>query len=159
MRIIVASDSHGNNEILDLIRSHHPEADLFLHCGDICDDPLYYPDWVIVQGNNDYWRDLPERRIFKVGEHRLLAEHSHHCSYYHREKSLVKIAEINACDIVCFGHTHHSYFSYKDGVYLLNPGSTTFPRDGNPPSYAILDINERVRAEIIFLNEDWYDNL
>ena len=34
MRIVVASDSHANNEILDLIQHHHPEADLFLHCGD-----------------------------------------------------------------------------------------------------------------------------
>lgn len=67
MRIIVASDSHGHSEILDKIHASHPEAKLFLHCGDLCDEPLYYPDWIIVQGNNDYWRDLPPRRILRVG--------------------------------------------------------------------------------------------
>ncbi len=154
MRIIVASDSHGHSEILDKIHEAHPEAKLFLHCGDLCDEPMYYPDWIIVQGNNDYWRDLPPRRILRVGSHRLLMEHSHHCSYFNREEHLVDIAKENECDIVCFGHTHCSYFEKIDGVYLLNPGSTTFPRDGNPPSYAILDIEENcVKAEIVFLEK------
>lgn len=81
-------------------------------------------------------------------------EHSHHCSYFNREEHLVDIAKENECDIVCFGHTHCSYFEKIDGVYLLNPGSTTFPRDGNPPSYAILDIEEDyVKAEIVFLEK------
>lgn len=156
MRIIVASDSHGHSEILDQIHNHHPEAKLFLHCGDICDEPLYYSDWIIVQGNNDYWRELPERRILNVGNYRLLMEHSHHCSYFNREKSLVQIAKNNDCNIVCFGHTHCSYFKKINSVYLLNPGSTTFPRDGNPPSYAILDIEEnRVDAQIVFLTKDF----
>ena len=44
MRIIVASDSHGSNEILDTIYDQHPEASLFLHCGDLCEDPRNYPN-------------------------------------------------------------------------------------------------------------------
>lgn len=156
MRIIVASDSHGNSGILDDLEKKHPDVDLFLHCGDICDEPLYFPKWIIVQGNNDLWRDLPERRIIPVGKHRILMEHSHRCSYFYREKSLVQIAQQNECDIVCFGHTHHSYIDSINGVYLLNPGSCVFPRDGNPPSYAILDIEEdKVEAKIIFLDETW----
>lgn len=155
MRIVVASDSHANNEILDLIQHHHPEADLFLHCGDLCEDPEYYPDWIVVQGNNDYWLDLPTRRILRVGDHRLLMEHSHRCSYFNREKNLVSSAKNLACDIVCFGHTHASMIRKMDGVFLLNPGSVTFPRDGKPRSYAILDVDKEIHAKIIFMDENW----
>ena len=42
MKIVVVSDSHGRNDILNLIREKHPEARLFIHCGDLEDDPMNY---------------------------------------------------------------------------------------------------------------------
>ena len=59
------------------------------------------------------------------------------------------------CDIVCFGHTHASMIHKMDGVFLLNPGSVTFPRDGKPRSYAILDVDKEIHAKIIFMDENW----
>ena len=40
MKIVVVSDSHGRNDILNAIREKHPDAGLFIHCGDLEDDPM-----------------------------------------------------------------------------------------------------------------------
>lgn len=152
MKIIVASDSHGSNEILNVVHDQHPDADMFLHCGDLCEDPGYFPDWTFVEGNNDFWGAFAPKRIIPVGKHRIYMVHSHRCSYFHREENLVRLAEGYGCDIVCFGHTHRSFMGKLKGIYLLNPGSICMPRDGNPPSYAILRVTDKaVSAKIIFL--------
>lgn len=46
----------------------------------------------------------------------------------------------NGCDIVLYGHTHARCNLYEDGLYIMNPGSASCPRDGNKPSYGIIDI-------------------
>lgn len=42
MEIVVVSDSHGRNDILKTIQEKHPNAKLFIHCGDLEDDPMNY---------------------------------------------------------------------------------------------------------------------
>ena len=53
MKIVVVSDSHGRNDILNVIREKHPDAGLFIHCGDLESDPMFYPGYIFVRGNND----------------------------------------------------------------------------------------------------------
>ena len=43
MKIIVVSDSHGKQGILEQIVEKHPDADAYLHCGDIEDYAENYP--------------------------------------------------------------------------------------------------------------------
>ncbi len=154
MRIVIASDSHGFNERLNDIVNHYP-ADLYLHCGDLEDNPILYPDWVFVQGNNDWIGKFAKQRVITVGEHKIFAIHSDRCSYFKREEHLARMASMHDCDIACYGHTHVSKVIIKDGVLCINPGSLALPRDGRDPSFAILDIDERgVHVEILFEN-DW----
>ena len=47
MEIVVVSDSHGRNDILKTIQEKHPNAKLFIHCGDLEDDPMNYPGYII----------------------------------------------------------------------------------------------------------------
>ena len=43
-------------------------------------------------------------------------------------------------DIVCYGHTHlWEITPQPDGPTIVNTGSITFPKGGNPPTLAILD--------------------
>ena len=42
-------------------------------------------------------------------------------------------------DILVHGHTHLLKAEKVDGHYILNPGSTSIPKGGNPATYAILD--------------------
>ena len=53
MKIVVVSDSHGRNDILNAIREKHPDAGLFIHCGDLEADPMFFPGYIVVRGNND----------------------------------------------------------------------------------------------------------
>lgn len=42
-------------------------------------------------------------------------------------------------DIFVYGHTHVLRAENKDGQVYLNPGSVSLPKEGNVPSYAILN--------------------
>jgi predicted phosphodiesterase len=42
-------------------------------------------------------------------------------------------------DILMFGHTHVYMLKEEDGLYYLNPGSTSFPKNGNPPTFALME--------------------
>lgn len=137
MKIVVMSDSHGCNNMIEYVKLEESDADLFLHCGDICVDEFTYPELVTVCGNNDYY-PYPIQRVLNVGEHRIIMFHSHQFSYRKREEQMIERAKEHGCDIVCFGHTHVAYENVKNGIYLLNPGSLYHNRDGRPPSYAIL---------------------
>ena len=42
-------------------------------------------------------------------------------------------------DIFLYGHTHVLRAEKKDGIVYLNPGSVSIPKEGNPPTYALLE--------------------
>ncbi|HIQ95031.1 MAG TPA: phosphodiesterase [Candidatus Limivivens merdigallinarum] len=42
-------------------------------------------------------------------------------------------------DVLIHGHTHVLRAEEKDGYFLLNPGSVSIPKEGNPPSYGIYE--------------------
>lgn len=42
-------------------------------------------------------------------------------------------------DILIHGHTHVLKAERKEGYILLNPGSVSIPKEGNPPTYAVLE--------------------
>ena len=56
--------------------------------------------------------------------------------------TILKEAKAQGADIVLFGHTHErfSYYDSDSGIYLLNPGSLSEPRDGKGKSYGVIDI-------------------
>ncbi|WP_273235547.1 metallophosphoesterase [Ileibacterium valens] len=154
--IIIASDSHGRSDVLHQLQKAYPEADLFLHCGDLEDSPTKFPGWVFVRGNNDWEPDMPEDRVLKIMNHKIYVCHSHRLPYRDKDKALAVQALENGCDIAIYGHTHVSKIERVNGVLEINPGSLLFPRDGNPPSYARLILHDdgQTEAEIIF-EPDW----
>ena len=42
-------------------------------------------------------------------------------------------------DILIHGHTHVLKVEQMEGYILLNPGSVSIPKEGNPPTYAVLE--------------------
>ena len=42
-------------------------------------------------------------------------------------------------DILIHGHTHVLKAEQRENYILLNPGSVSIPKEGNPPTYAILE--------------------
>ena len=44
-------------------------------------------------------------------------------------------------DALVFGHIHIPILKEKEGIYYLNPGSATLPKENHPQTYAILEDN------------------
>ncbi|MCD2348781.1 phosphodiesterase [Clostridium guangxiense] len=44
-------------------------------------------------------------------------------------------------DVLIYGHTHIPVAKKKDGIFIINPGSISLPKENNPNSYGILEDN------------------
>lgn len=62
----------------------------------------------------------------------IYATHGH---LYHQDN----LPPMQAGDVLIHGHIHLPVAERMGACYLLNPGSTSLPKGGNPNSYAMLD--------------------
>lgn len=148
------SDSHGCNHEVSYVLEKEKDADLFLHCGDICVDKYVFPEVIAVSGNNDYY-DYPMQRVLNVEGHRLIMFHSHQFSFVRAKEKMIQRAKENDCDIICYGHTHMPMNKVEEGIRIINPGSLYHNRDGSPISYAILNVTkDKVEAKIVFIENE-----
>lgn len=141
VKIILVSDNHGDAAPLDFVRDKYRGAQYFIHCGD-----AELPTWMlggfsIVQGNNDGYKQFPDRLIMPVGEHQIYICHGHRDMFFGHVDMLAEKAKENKCDLVFFGHTHIPFDAEIDGIRLVNPGSIWHNRDGSKPSYCIVTLN------------------
>lgn len=150
MKILLLSDTHGRNKMLDKVLEMHPDCDLYLHCGDIETPDFLYPQLRVVSGNNDMYYDYPDKMILNVEGHRIYMTHSHLCGYFNRINKLSELAIANGCDIAFYGHTHVASDQVVNGVRCINPGSLRYNRDGRNPSYAIVTIDRDIKVDFRF---------
>lgn len=152
MKIVLASDTHGKNDRLEILEKSYPDALLFLHAGDFGRDPEIFDHWIKVAGNNDiyYPNDLDSVREVIAQNHRILLMHSHQYPVALRKKKMAALAREKDCDIVVFGHSHVPSICEEDGILMINPGSLSRNRDGSLPSYAVLDLSgSKPQAQIM----------
>ncbi|MCI9541470.1 MAG: phosphodiesterase [Lachnospiraceae bacterium] len=62
----------------------------------------------------------------------FFATHGH---LFHKEN----LPPLKKGDAFIYGHTHVLHAEKKEGLYFLNPGSVSLPKEGNPPTYAIYE--------------------
>ena len=55
---------------------------------------------------------------------------------HHRDEAAKALA---AGDILLFGHTHVPEFGEKDGMYYVNPGSVSIPKENSRHSYMLFE--------------------
>ncbi len=161
MQLIILSDTHGKYQNLEKIVLKHPDAAYYLHLGDgegdcglfLQNHPELEDRFLCVKGNCDYGIPYEQTLLLDLMPgHRLLATHGHRYYVHQSLEFLTEAARDNGCDIALYGHTHQSRNTYLDGVTVMNPGSASCPRDGNPPSYGILDVSTQgVLGNIVFL--------
>lgn len=161
MKLMFASDIHGSayycRKMLEAYQAE--EAGRLILLGDILyhgprnDLPKEYaPKEVIamlnpmkneicaVRGNCEAEVDqmvldfpvMADYALILYGERNLYATHGH----IYNENNLPPLKN---GDILIHGHTHVSKAEKREGYTLLNPGSVSIPKEGNPPSYAILE--------------------
>ena len=147
MKVLVVSDTHGKNRMLEEIVKRVGPVDMLVHCGDVEGSEDYIASLVncpvhIVAGNNDFFTDLDREEEFMIGTHRVMLTHGH---YYYVSLSTQEIrreAQARGCDVVLYGHTHKPMVEFQKGVAVCNPGSLSYPRqEGRRPSYLILELD------------------
>ncbi len=129
MKLLVFSDSHGDEAAMRLALAAHPDADEVIHLGDGAAEALRLSaedtkrPWTIVSGNCDYDRQIGATAIASYGGKRFYLTHG----YRERVKSglltLALTARSQEADVALYGHTHQAATDFDNGVLLFNPGS------------------------------------
>lgn len=149
MRILVISDSHGNNKDVKQVIEQVGKIDMLIHLGDIERGAEYIWELVdcethMVKGNNDFGGALPATDTFFIGDKRVFITHGHRFYVGYGVDNLREYAKENEYDIVMFGHTHVPYVEVGDDVTILNPGSLSYPRQsGRKKTFMMIDVDAR----------------
>lgn len=164
MKILIASDIHGSayycRELLAALDREKAQRMLLL--GDILyhgprnDLPREYaPKEVIamlnplkdriysVRGNCEAEVDqmvldfpvMADYALLPAGQHMIFCTHGH---IYHEDH----LPPMMPGDSLLYGHTHILRAELSGDKWMLNPGSVSLPKNGNPPSYAVLEDGE-----------------
>ena len=161
MKYMFASDIHGSayycRKMLDAYKEE--QADRLILLGDLLyhgprnDLPKDYAPPQVIQMLNEVKAQLYVVRgicdaevdqmvlqfpimadycILMDGERTLYASHGH---VYNEEN----LPPMKQGDIFVHGHTHVLRAEKKENYTILNPGSVSIPKEGNIPTYAILE--------------------
>ena len=161
MKLLVASDIHGSayycRKLLDTYEKEGAQRMILL--GDILyhgprnDLPREYaPKEVIrmlnekkdeiyaVRGNCEAEVDQMVLEFPVLADYMLLFEQGHaiyatHGHIYHEDN----LPPVKPGDVLLHGHTHVLRAEKKGGILIWNPGSVSIPKEGNPPTYALLE--------------------
>lgn len=146
MKYIVVSDSHGDIDYLKKIIEKEKDIDNLIFLGDGINDIIRlkreYPRLKIdaVKGNCDINADVPAKQILNINGFKVMMCHG---DGYQVKMSLLGLrrALIAAgVDIALYGHTHHQYYEYFEGMHFFCPGSVC--PSCNPLScYGIIDFS------------------
>ena len=151
MKILIISDTHGNLKNLYRVLETEKPIDNLLHLGDFLgdDDEIRAAAdcaCAFVRGNCDLWSDERDTRNFGLMTHNVHMEHGQMLP--HDLDSIAMRAKNLGADILLYGHTHVPISVFHNGVYIVNPGSLSRPRQSDHrPSYVIMNIDKEGNVE------------
>ena len=164
-KIVVISDTHGQDKpVRDVIERESP-FDILVHCGDFEHDLgdvlagvsgkqsyAYFP----VKGNCDIFsRESKELDLVFMG-YNIFVTHGHRYNVRYETGTLAEEGAARGADIVLYGHTHVPEIRKEKGaggteILIINPGSLAYPKQFPPErTYAVRRFREgtEVEAEI-----------
>ncbi|WP_099203380.1 phosphodiesterase [Miniphocaeibacter massiliensis] len=162
MKIGIISDTHGDIVQTKKALSILKDCEYIIHCGDVLyhgprndlpknynpkDLALYLSELdniIYIRGNCDsdvdemvMKKDLSHKsRLLELDGHTIFAIHG----YEEIEQERIKKAEGLKANIIVSGHTHIKILKKVNNLIIINPGSTTIPKDGSS-SVAKIDGN------------------
>lgn len=152
MKILVVSDTHRNNNNYLKVLERVGPLDMVIHCGDVEGSELLISKAAgcqveMVQGNNDFFSDLPREKEFMIGQYKVWLTHGHNYYIAMNSEIIKQEARDREIDIVMCGHTHKPVVDIGNDLTLINPGSISYPRQGNrKPSYILMEIDNAGEA-------------
>jgi putative phosphoesterase len=157
MKILIISDSHRkDSNVREVIQRTKP-FDMLIHLGDTEGSEDRIREWCleqnpdcevhIVQGNNDFFSDLPKEEMICIGDYTALLTHGHNYGVSMGVEVLEEEARDRCVDIVMFGHTHRPFLKIGENLTTLNPGSISYPRqEGRERTYIQMEIDREGQA-------------
>lgn len=142
MRILVVSDSHGDEGMLRRALLSQPTAEIVIHLGDgeqeVSRVKPHFPEKMFLQvrGNCDWASTLPVTGEYTVDGVKIFYTHGHGYGVKSGLYNAVCAAREQKAQVLLFGHTHRALTDYDDGLHIMNPGSLS----GWMGSYGTLDI-------------------
>ncbi|MGL4372381.1 MAG: phosphodiesterase, partial [Turicibacter sp.] len=96
---------------------------------------------IAVRGNCDSEVDqmvlefpiMGDYNVIPLKNRKVVASHGH---IYDENKLPLSLV---TGDIFIFGHIHLPVLKQLEGIYIINPGSASLPKEDNPNTYGILD--------------------
>ena len=173
-RLLVISDSHGRYGILEgIVRGYGAKCDALIFCGDGVGDiaRLLYaakadknlmdclpPVIAAVKGNCDpstyplekgtlYFSEMIE---LKVNGRGILITHGHNQGVDWGVETLGLEMQVSECNTAFYGHTHVAREDIFKNFKIVNPGSCSRPRGGQPAGFAIATV-EKAFVDIAFI--------
>ena len=152
-KIIILSDTHGNIKIIDkILKNNH--YDVAIHSGDYeCDVNYMIKNFdYFVKGNNDFDNQEDELN-FKINGINFNLQHGHKLGSYDDLDNINYMGDIINklnIDVLIHGHTHKTkVIKLKNNKFIVNPGSSTYPRGTTEASYLIGNIkDDKITFEI-----------
>lgn len=148
MKVLIVSDTHRNNENFNEALSIEKDVDMLIHCGDVEGSEYYYSEVIdgpvyMVAGNNDFFSELEMEEEFNIGNLKVFLTHGHYYRVNMGIDMLYEEAKARGANIVMFGHIHRPMIECIGGIWVINPGSISYPRQpGRDKTYIILNIDE-----------------
>jgi uncharacterized protein len=157
MIVGVLSDTHIPSTVQSLppvIFDIFKDVELILHAGDIVelsvlDELRALAPVEAVAGNMDdseVLARLPQKKILTLDRYRVGLIHGKY--KIDVQKEMIR-KEFGNVDLIVYGHSHTPFWGQIDGLYFLNPGSPTDTLHAPYNSVAVLEIGDRLHAEII----------
>ena len=128
MRILIVSDTHRRNENFLRVVDKIGPLDLVVHCGDVEGSEYVISEAAgcpveIVQGNNDFFSDLPKEKEFMIGGYKVWLTHGHHYYISMNNEMIKQEARAREADIIVYSSTA-SYTPGLEGVISEFPQLT-----------------------------------
>ena len=156
-KILVVSDSHGNNtnlrKAIKAFGDKGKQLEMLVHLGDIQGslegiEQLVDCPVEAVSGNCDFTPGLPGTKIISIGKEKALITHGHRYGCKMGTGTMRELAKANGAGIVLFGHTHMPLLENYQDMKIMNPGSISQPRqEGRRPTYLVITIEEDEHLE------------
>jgi putative phosphoesterase len=160
MKIGVLSDTHlrgMTNGLREIYEKYLSDKDLILHAGDIVSieivNFLNRNSLHCVYGNMDpveLKKQLSHKKIIELGPYRIGLIHGWGASKGLEDRIWKKFQNV---DVIVYGHTHHAANHMREGVLLFNPGTATGYSFSGKHSIGVLELDDTIRGEIIYLDE------
>ena len=145
MRILLVSDTHGNQPALLKAHASAGLVDIIIHLGDgeadgellsaVADCPVLQ-----IAGNCDLGSNAPRELVCEWNRVRFLLCHGDRYGVKAGFSRLIERGAEAGVEVILYGHTHLALTEEHDGIRLINPG--TMNRQAPFHSYAVLELGE-----------------